>query len=84
MNKHIELFEKDFKEKMSRTYYEDLLYFIPSSPIPFINFNNVVLLKKGQKYIRHTENVFQKCISLCVCSLLRDKWNRKRYNNSYK
>ena len=46
MNQNIQLFVDDFKERMSRNYYEDFLYFKPISPTPLVNFNNVISLKK--------------------------------------
>ena len=72
MNKHIQKFLIDFKERMSRNYYDNLLYFTPYVPNPLINFNNVLLLKQGQKYIHHTENLFQKSISYFFCELFKD------------
>lgn len=72
MNKYINDFILDFEERMSRSYYDNLLYFKPIIPNPLLNFNNVLLLKQGQKYIHHTENVFQKSISKLICNLLKE------------
>lgn len=53
MNKHIQNFLIDFEERMSKSYYDNLLFFTPYVPNPLINFNSVLLLKQGQKYIHH-------------------------------
>lgn len=38
---------------MSKSYYDNLLFFTPYVPNPLINFNSVLLLKQRQKYIHH-------------------------------
>ena len=63
MNKLIDDFEKDVIERMSRSYYEELLYFTATIPDALINFNDVLLLKKGQKYVSHTNTLFQKSLA---------------------
>ena len=62
-------FENDVIERLSRTYYEELLYFSATVPTPLINFNDILLLKKGQKYVSHTNNLFQKSISTLFLNL---------------
>ena len=62
-------FENDVIERMSRVYYDELLYFSTVIPQPLINFNDVLLLKKGQKYISHTNTLFQKSIATLFCHL---------------
>lgn len=63
MNEIIRQFEQELLERLSRSYYDELLYFSGTAPNALINFNDVLLLKKGQKYIHHTELVFQKSIA---------------------
>ena len=72
MNKNIQNFENDLTERLSRTYYDELLYFSSDVPDPLINFNDILLLKKGQKYIHHTEQIFQKSISALFAALFKD------------
>lgn len=75
MNKLIDDFEKDVIDRMSRSYYEELLYFTETVPDALLNFNDVLLLKKGQKYVSHTNTLFQK--SLASLFLLLYKNNDK-------
>lgn len=63
MIKEIQDFENDVIERLSRVYYDELLYFTVYAPDALINFNDVLLLKKGQKYVSHTNILFQKSIS---------------------
>lgn len=69
MNQSIMHFEEELLERLSRSYYDELLYFSGTVPHALINFNDVLLLKKGQKYINHTEQVFQKSIATLFVSL---------------
>lgn len=69
----VKQFEDDVIERMSRHYYEELLYFTASVPDALINFNDVLLLKKGQKYVSHTNNLFQKSLASLFFKLYRNK-----------
>lgn len=73
MNKHVTNFKKDVIERMSRSYYDELLYFTAIVPDALLNFNDVILLKKGQKYISHTNNLFQKAIANMFKELFLEK-----------
>ena len=73
MNKHIKAFEEEIIERLSRSYYDELLYFSVTAPNSLINFNDVLLLKKGQKYIRHTDLIFQKAIGNLFAGLFNSK-----------
>lgn len=66
-------FEDEIMERMSRYYYDELLYFSASVPDALINFNDVLLLKKGQKYVSHTNNLFQKSIATLFLKLYKNK-----------
>ena len=66
-------FEEDVIQRLSRHYYEELLYFTASIPDALINFNDVLLLKKGQKYVSHTNTLFQKAIASLFLKLYRNK-----------
>ena len=66
-------FEEDVIQRLSRHYYEELLYFTASIPDALINFNDVLLLKKGQKYVSHTNTLFQKAIASLFLKLYRSK-----------
>lgn len=72
MNKLIDDFEKDVIDRMSRSYYEELLYFTETVPDALLNFNDVLLLKKGQKYISHTNTLFQKSLASLFLSLYKN------------
>lgn len=72
----VEDFVVGFLGRMSRCYYDELLYFTATIPNPVINFNDVLLLKRGQKYIAHTNLDFQKSVSRLFC-LLYDRRGRK-------
>lgn len=78
MNQNIKRFEEEILERLSRSYYDELLYFSGTVPNALINFNDVLLLKKGQKYIHHTEQVFQKAIANLFSSLFNDKGMQNR------
>ncbi len=69
MNASIQQFERELLERLSRSYYDELLYFSGTAPNALINFNDVLLLKKGQKYIHHTELVFQKSMAHLFAAL---------------
>lgn len=58
MNKDVQNFKKDVIERISRSYYNELLYFTASVPDALLNFNDVLLLKK--KYVVHTNTLFKK------------------------
>lgn len=73
MHPSIKRFEEEVIERLSRSYYDELLYFTGTAPNALINFNDVLLLKKGQKYINHTEQVFQKAIANLFVSLFSSK-----------
>ena len=60
-------------ERLSRHYYDELLYFTATVPDPLINFNDILLLKKGQKYVSHTNTLFQKAISALFVNLYKRK-----------
>lgn len=51
------ILKKDVIERMSRSYYDELLYFTASVPDVLLNFNDVLLLKKAQKYVAHTNTL---------------------------
>lgn len=65
-------FENNVIERMSRSYYDELLYFTATVPNPLINFNDVLLLKKGQKYVSHTNTLFQKSIATLFSALYNE------------
>lgn len=73
MNNNIKNFEEEMIERLSRSYYDELFYFSGTVPNALINFNDVLLLKKGQKYINHTESIFQKSIAHLFTALFNDK-----------
>lgn len=73
MKELFEDFENDVIERMSRVYYDELLYFSTVIPQPLINFNDVLLLKKSQKYISHTNTLFQKSIATLFYRLNEQK-----------
>lgn len=65
----IDVFVDEFIARISRCYYDELLYFSSKIPHPLLNFNNVLMLKKGQKYIAHTWLDFQKALAHCIVAL---------------
>lgn len=73
-NEHIRFFIDDFVDRISRTYNENILDIVNETPAGIVNYNNILLLKKAQKYVRHTDLIFSKAICALFSSLFRDKW----------
>lgn len=73
MKQEIIEFKQDVINRLSRVYYDELLYFSAYVPDALINFNDVLLLKKGQKYISHTNSAFQKSIAAMFLKLYKEK-----------
>ena len=72
-NEHIRFFIDDFVDRISRTYNENILDIVNETPAGIVNYNNILLLKKAQKYVRHTDLIFSKSICGLFASLFRDK-----------
>lgn len=65
----VDAFVDELILRISRCYYDELLYFSSKVPHPLLDFNNVLMLKKGQKYIAHTWLDFQKALAYCIVAL---------------
>ena len=65
----VDTFVDEFISRISRCYYDELLYFSSKIPHPLLNLNNVLMLKKGQKYVAHTWLDFQKALAHCLVVL---------------
>ena len=69
----IEEFERYFLDNIKNAYSRELYDFAKETPDSVVNFNNVLVLKKGQKYIRHTDFVFNKAFAKLISDLLNVK-----------
>ncbi len=72
-NEHIRLFVEDFCERISRSYNDSIIDLVEDAPTGIVNYNNILLLKKAQKFVRHTDALFNKAISALFVALYRDK-----------
>lgn len=52
MKQEIIEFKQDVINRLSRVYYDELLYFTAYVPDALINFNDVLLLKKDKNIFR--------------------------------
>ena len=66
-------FEEYFLDNIKNAYSKELYDFAKETPDSVVNFNNVVALKKGQKYIKHTDFVFNKAFAKLISGLLNAK-----------
>ena len=71
-NTHILFFIDDFCERISRSYNENIISIVDEMPIGIVNYNNIPLLKKAQKFVRHTDAIFNKSISTLFAALFRE------------
>ena len=53
-NIHILAFIDEFCEKISRSYNDEIISIVDEAPTGIVNYNNILLLKKAQKFVRHT------------------------------
>ena len=72
-NEHILHFVADFSERISRSYNDSIISLVDEAPTGIVNYNNILLLKKAQKFVRHTDSIFNKSISALFSSLFNDK-----------
>lgn len=89
MSKFISDFQNSFLLRLSTEYNQGIIDIVSDAPKSIINFNDVTVLKKGQKYIRHTDLIFNKAIASLFyklfqekkisCSLAQDRLGRSIY-----
>ena len=89
MHKSIANFMESVTAKIAKAYNNELVSIVSDAPKSVVNFNNVTVLKKGQRYIRHTDHVFNKAIAALFlelfmekgvnCTLAKDRMGRSLY-----
>ena len=73
MHKSIANFVESVTTKIAKAYNDELVSIVSDAPKSVVNFNNVTVLKKGQRYIRHTDLLFNKAIAALFLELFMDK-----------
>lgn len=66
-------FEYSILTNLKEAYSKELYEMANDTPDSIVNFNNIAVLKKGQKYVKHTNLVFNKSLARLVCELLMAK-----------
>lgn len=66
-------FEYSILSNLKEAYSKELYEIANDTPDSIVNFNNIAVLKKGQKYVKHTNLVFNKSLARLVCELLTAK-----------
>ena len=73
MHKSIANFVESVTAKIAKAYNDELVSIVSDAPKGVVNFNNVTVLKKGQRYIRHTDLVFNKAIAALFLDLFTER-----------
>jgi hypothetical protein len=73
IHKSIANFVESVTAKIAKAYNDEIISIVSDAPKSVVDFNNVTVLKKGQRYIRHTDRVFNKAITAMFRGLFMEK-----------
>jgi len=73
MHQAIDTFKKTVIQKITEAYSKEIVSVVTGAPKSVVDFNNVTTLKKAQRYVRHTDLVFNKAIATLFLELFREK-----------